>query len=456
MNLKKQKPMPRGAGVLLPAASLPSPYGIGTFGRAAYDFIDFLRAAGQRCWQVLPLGPTSYGDSPYQSFSAFAGNPYFIDLDLLAEEKLLQKREIPRKWGNDPADIDYARIFGARFAVLHKAFMRSGHKSTPEYDAFLAANAYWVNDYAEYMAVKEHFGWKSWQDWPAEIRRREKAPLSALLRKLAVEADFWRFCQFKFYEQWGRLKEYANASGIEIIGDIPIYVAFDSADVWANPHLFELDGELNPTHVAGVPPDYFSKTGQLWGNPLYRWDVMRGDGFAWWRERIRFTTILYNIVRIDHFIGIVRYYAIPAAADTAVAGHYREGPGEALIAAINEAAAGKKIIAEDLGVLTPKVERLRRKTGYPGMKILQFAFDSGGANTHLPGYYEQNTVVYGGTHDNETLTGYFARQNRKTLRFTREYLGVKRNREIVYAIIRLGYQSCANTAIYQLQDLLAL
>ena len=459
MRIKKQKPLPRGVGVLMPVASLPSAYGIGTFGQAAYDFVDFLHAAGQRYWQVLPLGPTSYGDSPYQSFSAFAGNPYFIDLDLLVAEKLLTRRDIPRKWGDSPDDIDYGRIFEARFPVLRKAFSRSTHKSAPDYADFLQENAFWVNDYAEYMAVKEHFGWKGWQNWPREIRRREKKPLTALLRKLAVEADFWRFCQFKFYEQWGRLKAYANESGVEIIGDIPIYVAFDSADVWANPHLFELDGELNPTHVAGVPPDYFSKTGQLWGNPLYRWDIMQADNFAWWRERMRFTTVLYDVVRIDHFIGIVRYYAIPAAEETAVAGHYREGPGEALIAAISEAAlasGGKKIIAEDLGVLTRKVENLRRKSGYPGMKILQFAFDSGGANMHLPGYYEQNSVVYGGTHDNETLSGYFSRQNRKTLRFTREYLGVKRGREIVAAIVRLGYQSCANTAIYQLQDLLML
>jgi len=456
MILKQQRPLPRAAGILMPVSSLPGVHGIGTFGRAAYDFVDFLEQAGQSYWQVLPLGPTGYGDSPYQSFSAFAGNPYFIDLELLVEEGLLDKRDIPQDWGENPCDIDYACIFRQRFPVLRRAYARSGHKSTPEYAEFLKINAFWLNDYADYMAIKEHYGWKGWQEWPAEIRRRQPGPLADLREMLASEADFWRFCQFKFYEQWGRLKAYANKAGIEIIGDIPIYAALDSADVWANPELFELDEDLNPIHVAGVPPDYFSKTGQLWGNPLYRWDVMRESGYAWWRERMRFTMMLYDIVRIDHFIGIVRYYAIPASEESAVAGYYREGPGESLIAAIGEAVGDKKIIAEDLGALTHEVESLRRRGGYPGMKVLQFAFESDGKNTHLPSHYEQNTVVYGGTHDNETLTGYFARQERETLHFARDYLGVKQDGELACAVIRAGYQSCANTVIHQLQDLLSL
>jgi 4-alpha-glucanotransferase len=457
MPLKKQKRLPRGAGVLMPVASLPSPYGIGAFGKASFDFIDFLREAGQSYWQVLPLCPTSYGDSPYQSFSAFAGNPYFIDLDLLIEEGLLTKREVSSvKWGGEPGGVDYAAVFKSRFTVLRKAFSRSKHPDSAGYGAFLRENAFWIEDYAAYMAVKERFGWRSWQEWPEEIRLRKPRAMKKLLQELAGQLAFWRFCQFKFFRQWGAVKAYAAKAGIAVIGDIPIYVALDSADVWMHPELFDLDSALRPRNVAGVPPDYFSATGQLWGNPLYRWDRMGADGFAWWRERIRFTARLYDVIRIDHFIGVARYYAIPAGAETAMTGEYLPGPGERLLEAVNSALGGKRIIAEDLGALTPQVVSLRLRSGYPGMKVLQFAFDSGAGNEYLPTHYERNTVVYGGTHDNETLAGYFSRQKRKTLKFARDYLGVKRTSQILPALIRSGYASCADTVIFQLQDLLAL
>ena len=441
----------------MPVASLPSPYGIGTFGKAAYDFADFLEESGQRYWQVLPLGPTSYGDSPYQSFSAFAGNPYFIDLDMLISEGLLKKREISsRNWGSLPDTVDYAQIFSNRFIVLRKAFARSEHLKSDEYATFLQEHSPWLDDYAAYMALKEHFEWKSWQEWPDDYRLRKQKPLAALLHKLAGELDFWRFCQFKFYGQWTKLKAHAEKAGILIIGDIPIYVALDSADVWANPALFDLDKDLRPNNVAGVPPDYFSATGQLWGNPLYLWEHMAENDFAWWRRRIRFTAILYDIIRIDHFIGISRYYSIPADAESAIKGKYLPGPGDALLTAINEAKGTKQIIAEDLGVLTREVVAMRKRAGYPGMKVLQFAFGSGEKNDYLPTHYEQNTVVYGGTHDNETLVGYFDREKRRTLRFAREYLGVSQNRQLVRAVIRAAYSSCADTVIFQMQDLLEL
>ena len=457
MRLKKQRPFPRAAGVLMPVASLPSSYGIGAFGRAAFDFVDFLGDAGQRYWQVLPLGPTSYGDSPYQSFSAFAGNPYFIDLDLLIAEGLLKKREVSsRKWGENPACVDYAQIFENSFIILRKAFERSAHIETEAYKTFLSENHFWLDDYAAYMTLKEHFLWDSWQEWPREYRLRKPKILAKFIRENALGLDFWRFCQYKFYEQWNSLRAYAEKAGVSIIGDIPIYVALDSADVWAKPQLFDLDSDLRPNNVAGVPPDYFSATGQLWGNPLYLWESMAADDFFWWRQRIHFTARLYDIIRIDHFIGISRYYSIPANAESAVVGVYLPGPGDALLAAINEAKGTKQIIAEDLGVLTKNVVALRKRAGYPGMKVLQFAFDSGAKNECLPMHYEKNTVVYGGTHDNETLAGYFAREKRKNLRFAREYLGVNQNKQLVGAVIRAGLASCADTVIYQLQDLLEL
>lgn len=457
MKIKKQKPMPRGAGVLMPVASLPSPYGIGTFGKDAYAFVDFLQEAGQRYWQVLPLGPTSYGDSPYQSFSAFSGNPYFIDPDSLAEEGLLTGEEPSAyDWGEDPADVDYAKIYENRFKLLRSAFARSDHRKTPAYEEFCLKNDLWLDDYSQYMAVKRSFEGVEWLKWPEDIRLRRQPALDRYLEKLTEEIDFWKFCQYKFFQQWKKLKAYANARNIEIIGDIPIYVALDSADVWIHGDQFQLGEDRRPTKVAGVPPDMFSATGQLWGNPLYDWEKMEKEDFAWWKDRMAFSAKIYDVIRIDHFVGIAHYYSIPAEDTVATDGEWIIGPGEALIAAISGVMGDKRVIAEDLGIVIPQVNTMLRKSGYPGMKIMQFGFDSDSANPYLPCYYEKNTVIYGGTHDNETMAGYFSRQKRSLLRYARAYLNITNNKQIPWALIRAGYASAADTIIFQLQDLMGL
>ncbi len=456
--LKKQAPLKRGAGILLPVTSLPSPYGIGTFGEEAYRFVDFLEEAGQSYWQVLPLGPTSYGDSPYQSFSAFAGNPYFIDFDILARDGLLQTANYSGiDWGTDAAKVNYANIYKNRFRVLRKAYRNSKIAGEPDFTRFCAEDdAVWLDDYSLYMAVKSHNGFSSWQDWPEEIRMAEPQTLDSCKKLYQDDILFWKFCQYEFYRQWHALKQYANKKGIEIIGDIPIYVSLDSADVWLHPSLFKLDSSKCPTDVAGVPPDQFSRTGQLWGNPIYAWDAMARDGFLWWKKRMRCSADLYDITRIDHFIGIVRYYNIPYGSDTAETGEWKKGPGRPLVAAIGEAMGGRKIIAEDLGCVVPAVTELREQAGFPGMKILEFAFNNRPDNLNLPGHYEKNCVVYGGTHDNETLKGFFAHQTQKSLRFARDYLAVRRSRDLPRACIRAGFASAANTAVYQMQDFLGL
>lgn len=454
---KKQQRLGRGAGVLLPVASLPSRFGIGTFGKEAYKFIDFLQAAGQRYWQVLPLGPTSYGDSPYQSFSAFAGNPYFIDLETLIDEGLLTWEEVCAPgWGSNPADVDYSKIYLSRFSVLRKACARSRHTDTVEYHEFCRHNQEWLEDYSFYMAVKMHFDAHEWLRWPEDIRTAQPEAVASYRRELKNDIEFWKFCQFKFFEQWYKLKAYANERGIQVIGDIPIYVSLDSADVWMHPDLFQLDEKRRPTAVAGVPPDNFSATGQLWGNPLYDWNAMAEDDFAWWKKRMAFSAKIYDIVRVDHFIGIVRYYAIPYGDLTAENGEWRRGPGAALVSAISTVMGDSKIIAEDLGCVVPEVEQLRDAAGYPGMKILEFAFDSGSANTNLPCHYEPNCVVYGGTHDNETLAGFFPHQSRYSNHFACDYLHVHKKKHLPAACIRAAYESVADTAVLQIQDWLGL
>ena len=457
MRLKKQKPFERGAGILLPVSSLMSPYGIGSLGREAWRFVEFLVKSGQRYWQVLPLGPTGYGDSPYQSFSAFAGNPYFIDLESMIDDGLLtlEEVEIP-SWGEDPGRVDYVSIFKERYALLGLAFARSHHRKTDEYRQFLSDNAFWLEDYSLYMAIKSNLNWKSWEKWPEGLRLRDSKYLADACEDLAAEIDFWRFCQYKFFSQWNALKSYANELGVEIIGDIPIYMAYDSADVWANSSLFQLNANKRQTAVAGVPPDLFSSTGQRWGNPLYDWKYMEEDDFLWWRQRMRHIAQLYDTVRIDHFIGIVNYYSISVEQETAEGGKWENGPAERLISAIEESMEGGKIIAEDLGVVTENVTKLRERAGYPGMKLMKFAFEDGPGSDFLPCHFEKNTVAYAGTHDNETLVGYFSHQSRKTLRFARDYLGVKTNQEIPWAVMRAGYESSADTVIYQMQDLLGL
>lgn len=450
----------RGAGILMPISSLPAPYGIGTFGKSAYEFADSLKRARQSYWQVLPLGPTSYGDSPYQSFSAFAGNPYFIDLDALLEEELLTKEEIDAcYWLDSEEEVKYDAVYYYRFPLLKKAYERSRHGETEEYRAFCAKNSHWLDDYALYMALKGHFGNKEWMKWEEPIRLRKPEAVKRYEELLREEIGYWKFLQFKFYEQWEQLKNYVNGLGISIIGDIPIYVALDSADVWTHPELFQLDPDtLTPLRVAGVPPDAFSDDGQLWGNPLYDWDKIEETGFAWWKDRMRASARLYDVVRIDHFIGVVQYYSIPYGAEDGKTGEWKQGPGKKLTDAINEAAGDAKIIAEDLGIFCPAVKELLRETGYPGMKIIEFAFSGDRFNEHLPHCYEPNSVVYGGTHDNETLVGYFKPEARQwwELQYIADYLGAAHHEEVPDKVFRAAYGAVASVAVFQMQDVLGL
>ncbi|MCD7824524.1 MAG: 4-alpha-glucanotransferase [Clostridiaceae bacterium] len=448
----------RAAGILLPISSLPSPYGIGTLGKEAYRFVDQLAEAGQKYWQVLPVGPTSFGDSPYQSFSAFAGNPYFIDLDFLIQKGWITKEDVMScDWGDNPADVDYAKLYKGRFMILHKAYHASKISKEKKYQSFVKKNAFWLEDYSLYMALKGYFGGKEWLAWEESIRMCRKEAVAHYKTLLADEVQFWSFCQFQFFSQWHHLKKYANKRGIKIIGDIPLYVALDSADVWRYGDLFELDERKKPIHVAGVPPDCFSEDGQLWGNPLYDWKKMEKKNFSWWAKRMASNADLYDVIRIDHFIGIVNYWSVPADSKTAVDGTWRKGPGEKLTKVIRKATKGSDIIAEDLGVVGKNVRRLIKKTGWPGMKILQFAFDSGSGNEYLPhNLSSRNCIIYGGTHDNETLAGYFCSRTQKQTKFARQYLNVKKNQELPGAILRAGYASIADTAIFQMQDILEL
>lgn len=448
----------RGAGILMPISSLPSKYGIGTLGEEAYRFADWLCEAGQKYWQVLPVGPTSFGDSPYQSFSAFAGNPYFIDLDVLVKEGLLEEKSIAAiSWSESDAKVDYSRMFIYRFEILKEAFKKSAHRDKKEYISFCADNSFWLDDYALFMALKEHFDNRSWTEWDEDIRSRRDDRVEYYKKKLADEIDFQRFVQYKFFEQWSRLKQYVNERGIKIIGDIPLYVSLDSADVWANNHLFEMDEKRRPTCVAGVPPDCFSEEGQLWGNPIYDWRVMEQENFNWWRKRMTSCAALYDVIRIDHFIGIVRYYAIPAGSTNAKTGEWRTGPGKKLTDVIAECTAEAAVIAEDLGVIVPQVRELIEATGWPGMKIFEFAFDGQPYNEYLPhNFKSSNCVLYAGTHDNDTINGFvdtvYDYQKKQML----DYLGAADTDEIPRRMIQASYMSIADTVIIQMQDVLEL
>ena len=451
-----QERLPRGAGILLPVSSLPSPYGIGTLGRDARAFIDYLKLAGQRYWQVLPVGPTSYGDSPYQSFSAFAGNPYFIDLELLLRQGLLRENELEEIGiPVDSSCVDYEALYLTRLPLLRRAYVRF----RPEeggYASFCWKNRHWIEDYALSMALKGENGGREWLRWEEPLRHRKRHAMEEARRRLADDIGFWKFCQYQFYRQWRDLRHYAASQGIRIIGDMPLYVAQDSADVWSHPELFELGGNGHPLRVAGVPPDLFSKTGQRWGNPLYDWKRLEETAFDWWRRRMEMNASRFDVTRIDHFIGIARYYAIPASCETAVEGRWIKGPGRKLTSVLDEAAGDSRILAEDLGVLHPAVKQLLERCGYPGMKVLLFAFDGGLDNDHLPHRYKRNQAVYGGTHDNETIAGYCARRTDEELRFLMEYLGVHGREDIPRAMLRAAYASVADLAVFQAQDLLEL
>ena len=429
----------RASGILLPVSSLPSRYGIGCFSESAYEFVDQLKAAGQKYWQILPLGPTSYGDSPYQSFSTFAGNPYFISLEELTEEGVLTREECEAAdFGRDPGRVDYGKLYAARFPLLRRAYERSRISEDTGFQRFMEENGGWVRDYAIFMAVKNRFGGRSWDQWPEDIRKRWPYSMDYYQRELYFDIEFYEYIQYVFLKQWRRLKEYANQNGIRIIGDIPIYVAFDSADTWANPQLFQFDAEYRPEAVAGCPPDGFAADGQVWGNPLYRWDYHRETGYDWWMRRLSYCYQLYDVLRIDHFRGFDEYFSIPFGDATAHAGHW-------------------EVIAEDLGYVTDSVRRLVRDTGFPGMKVLEFAFDSrdtGSANDYLPHNYPVNSVVYTGTHDNETLTGWFAGIRPQERRMVRGYLNNFRDsdEEIYWDMICTAMGSVSALCVIPLQD----
>ena len=451
--------MRRRSGILLPVSSLPSKYGIGAFSKEAYDFIDFLSAAGQKLWQVLPMGPTGYGDSPYQSFSTFAGNPYFIDLETLICEQLLLREECEAcDWGDDPEKIDYEKIYLSRFEILKKAFHRFDQAGA-DYRKFCDENKDWVDEYALFMALKNHFGGKSWQEWPDDIRNHDPLAIDDCQNELQEEIDFFIFQQYLFDRQWSDLRHYANEKGISIIGDIPIYVSLDSVEVWSNPELFALDENRVPIAVAGCPPDAFSADGQLWGNPLYNWEYHRQTGFEWWIRRMKALFMRFDIVRIDHFRGFDEYYSIPFGAQTAAAGHWEKGIGIELFDAI-KAALGEQaeIIAEDLGYVTDSVKKLLEDTGYPGMKLIEFAFDSREAGDYMPYNYTKNCVVYTGTHDNDTLQGWYKAISEEDREAAVFYLNNKETpaEEIHWDYIRLALSTVADTCVISAQDYLGL
>lgn len=486
----------RNAGILMPVSSLPSPYGIGTFGKDAYDFVTFVKECDHKYWQVLPLGPTTYGDSPYQSYSAFAGNPYFVDLDMLIEAGFLLKSEvISRDWGDgivpvnvseddavngrfgtyrdgnigDERYVSYEKIYNNRFDILRIAYNRfkaacaeskktlaKGLPLYKQFDNFVKDNADWLEDYALFMALKSHFNNVSWGEWETDIKFRKPEAMSRYEEQLSDDIGYWKFIQFEFYLQWNALKQYANSNGIEIIGDIPIYMGYDSVDVWANQGEFQLDENLTPIKVAGVPPDAFSDAGQKWGNPLYDYDKMEANGFSWWRKRMAASAKLYDVIRIDHFIGIVKYYTIPADMPDARQGEYRQGPGQKLLDVINESIGDKKIIAEDLGVEVPEVAKILKENGYPGMKVLEFAFGGDRKNPHLPYNYTQNLVCYGGTHDNETLLGFFEDRGDWELGYAYDYLDTRDKGRMVDQVFRAAYSSVAVLTVFAVQDILKL
>ena len=450
--------MKRSSGILMPISSLPSPHGIGTLGAEARKFVDFLAAAGQSWWQILPVSPTSYGDSPYQSFSAYAGNPYFIDLDLLCEDGLLTPEEVNAvNWGADPARVDYSAIYNGRFPLLHLAMERGWERDVDKVKSFSAENDAWLPDYALFMALKRHFGMKSWTEWPDEdIRLRRPEAVQHYQKELADDIRLFSYIQYLFFRQWEALRAYAHEKGIGIIGDLPIYVAMDSADVWADPRAFQLDERNVPAEVAGVPPDYFTADGQLWGNPLYDWDAMKADGYSWWVRRIAGASRLYDILRIDHFRGLESYWAVPYGETTAKIGRWVKGPGMDLIGVLTEKFPNIQFIAEDLGYLTPEVRQLLADSGLPGMKVLQFAFDSREAANYLPHTYPRHCVCYAGTHDNSTLMGWKNDAAPSDIAAAREYLGLNEEEGFHWGMLRGGQSSVADLFVAQMQDYLGL
>ena len=449
--------MDRSSGILMSMSALPSKYGIGSMGKCAYEFVDFLKAAGQKYWQLLPLGPTSYGDSPYSSFSTFAGNPYFIDLDMLIADGLLRRADLKGiNWGEDEQSTDYGRIYDNRFKILRRAFERGGERLAAETAEFRRKNA-WVENYALYMAVKASFGMVSWMEWPDEaIRTHCPEAVREYGEKLRGDVDFYVFLQYLFYEQWQKLHAYAHENGVQFIGDIPIYVALDSADVWSDPQFFQLDGNNVPTEVAGVPPDAFTEDGQLWGNPLYDWDAMAADGYGWWIRRIDGARKLYDIIRIDHFRGFESYWAVPYGDTTAKNGHWKPGPGMNLVGVLTSWFSDLRLIAEDLGYITPGVKKLLSDSGLPGMKVMEFAFDAHGESDYLPHRCERNSVCYLGTHDNDTVLGWLETTGKDDRQFAERYMHITSDEGWCWGMIRTGMSTASDLFVMQMQDVLEL
>lgn len=447
----------RTSGILMHISSLPSPYGIGTMGKEARKFVDFLDKAGQTYWQILPICPTSYGDSPYQSFSSFAGNPYFIDLDYLCKDKLLTKKEcLSYEWGENPEFVEYGTLYENRFPLLKKAYQRFKKALPDDFADFCEKNSDWLDDYALFMALKDANGGVAWFEWEKDLKLRKPSEIEKAKEEFADDVEFWKMLQYLFFKQWTELKAYANEKGIQIIGDVPIYVAGDSADVWANPGQFYLDENLDPIDVSGCPPDAFSDDGQLWGNPLFRWDAMKKDGYTWWTKRIKAMSELYDVVRIDHFRGFDSYYAIPAKDKTARNGEWREGPGMDLFNTLEKKLGRLNIIVEDLGYLTPSVKQLLKDTGFPGMKLIQFAFDSREESDYLPHTYQKNCVVYTGTHDNDTIMGWFKTAPKESVKYAKEYLRLNKEEGYNWGTMKAVWGCVGDMAIVPMQDILGI
>lgn len=445
----------RQSGILLHISSLPGPEGIGAMGQSAYRFIDFLKASGMGIWQVLPVSPTGYGESPYQSFSCFAGNPLLIDLPSLRQEGLLRDEDSYED--KDPQSIDYMRLIAYKTGMLQRAFAQSRDLVRDELAAFRAAQAQWLEDYALFYAIKMHFGGGSWMDWPDEaIRKRQPQAMDKYRLALGQAIDYQVFVQYLFFRQWQQLKSYANARGVQLFGDMPIYVAMDSADCWANPDAFQLDADRRPLMVAGVPPDYFSRDGQLWGNPLYNWKTLKKTNYAWWVTRLKALGGLYDLIRVDHFIGFANFYAVRHTASTARYGAWRPGPGRHFFRVVKRELPKLKIIAEDLGAVNPRVRKLLRYCGYPGMHVLSFAFSGDPDNPHLPRRCKKNAVYYTGTHDNDTLQGWWRTAPAREKSQARALLGIQDDSRLNQAMIATVLSSQANRAVLPMQDILGL
>ena len=447
----------RRSGILMPVFSIPGRYGIGSFSKESYKFVDFLKKAGQKIWQILPLGPTGFGDSPYQSFSTFAGNPYFIDLEEFIEKGFLTEEECEAfSYGENESHINYGIVYNSRKVLLKKAYERSNIASCKAFHRFVKQNQFWLEDYALYMAIKENQGGSGWISWEEDVKRRKPEIIAEYRERLQKEIECYKFQQYYFSKQWKRLKDYANQNGIEIVGDIPIYVSLDSADVWANPELFRLDKNGNPEAVAGCPPDAFSVTGQLWGNPLYDWEYHKETGYDWWSKRIAYCFQLYDVVRIDHFRGFDEYYSIPYGEENAINGQWEKGPGMDLFCTLKKKLGERPIIAEDLGFLTDSVIQLVKDTGYPGMKVLQFGFDSREESDYLPHTYTKNSVVYTGTHDNDTTKHWFETLEVQDKKMATEYMNLRKHGDACREMIRMAYACVSDTCIIPFQDFLEL